>query len=452
MNLTEMMREGSLQDLRWTKTGLLDPGQITFDPEAEGVKNPNNTKPELEIEWGYGDISPDFSEPAAGVVKRNIPKEDQFDAGPVILFARDRMNAGCSKLEVLAALRAKFAASQLHLAKDGIAKQLRLDGVVGRFAVDSRGYKDCKTAMKVASASPYRRFLRYVIGCSCGDPHMLPSSGSGRTAECQSSGNGMDDFIASDDHHSPNLTAHCRSTMLPIFAGDISDEWVDSTLIDLSEVVQLPEDNVKYLRKSSMSPTSKLAAAFRLVDRRREGIAAQKYAKKVDASEFVLDVVGDVDVDKEVVRQKQLDIRETASLLDSISVAPVPESVYLENPQKVLDLVSVDDVEEDVTPDIPFVLDEVAVGDAAPKDIWVEVSDAGDIRLEPEEDVVGDLYLEEVGKPIDIEFFEMGPGSMDIDPSAFQEEEFLGTDEVELEDVETPLGPLDVEANGDFSW
>jgi hypothetical protein len=300
MNLGKMLDENtpgkgvdktaSLQDLRWLDDGLVKPGHPSFTPTGEVGKKDNNIKPALEIEWGYGGIAPLFTDTSAGVVTRNLPCDAMGDAGPVILFARDQMNRGVMGKELVSSLRKRFTAKDLHAAKEGLREQFKLEGIVGCIAVDGRGYKNCKAALASAQHSPYKRFIRHVIGCSCGTPHMLPDSNEGSRV-ASSSGNAVDDFMASDNKHKASMVAHCCSTMLPLLTarGDLDPSEMDQTMIDMMNVTSLPETVASEIRKSKASNLKKVQAAFRKLVAIRDRKEAATYKGKVNTSEFVID-------------------------------------------------------------------------------------------------------------------------------------------------------------------
>jgi len=244
MDLDHVFKEGSLTDLQWLSEGLLNPGSPTHDPTGELGQQDIDTKPEIELQWGYGDIEPEFNEPNAGEVERNIPVEDLGDASPVIMFARDQMNAGVMGRDLVGLLKQRFDQSSLMAAREGLSEMFRLQGIVGCVAIDGRGYKSCREAMKMASRSPFKRFIRYVIGCECGDHEMLPDGRDMTANEVESTGNPLDDFLGDGAAHKEALRAHCRSTMLPVIAGegDLDESEMDQTLVEVLNLTGLPGD------------------------------------------------------------------------------------------------------------------------------------------------------------------------------------------------------------------
>lgn len=293
MDLTDVMKEASIVDHDWQVEGLLQPGNLTFDPKAEGIKKRNNIKPELEVEWGNAGPNVDLNEPA-GVVERNIPDNTGAIVNDVIIFARDQMNRGRMGKSLVSSLKAKFDSKTLRSAEKRLKNLFALEGIIGCIAVDGRGYSNCQEALKVASGSPYKRFIKYIIGCQCGDPHFIPvGEGTALGPIVPSSGNPVDDFLASKSPRKMSMVSHCRSTMMPIMAWDLDDSMADETMIDIQSMTDMPEDQYNGLiaaRKSGKISSNILMIrkAFRTLSANKERLASKKYSDFVDNSEYII--------------------------------------------------------------------------------------------------------------------------------------------------------------------
>jgi hypothetical protein len=370
MNLNDVLKEASVIDHSWWVDGILQPGKPTFDAESEDIRKRNNVKPELEVEWGGAGPNVDLNEPA-GVVERNIPEENLEDVDSIIVFARDMMNRGMPGASIVRELKAKFDQTTLKKAQSGLRKQFALDGIVGCIAVDGRGYKDCHAALKAASCSPYKHHIKYVIGCHCGDPQLIPLNSSlGIGKVVKSSGNAVDDFLGSEAEHKTAMVSHCRSTMLPIlsFRGDLDPSEMDQSLLDLMNMSGLPEAQYQNLwddRKNNKlsSNLGTIRAAFRWLNARKHKDGSSKCAQPVGPSEF------------------------------QVGVADNPLDIL---PPPVADITDLD---------------------AAPGNVSLEVPS-----------------------------FE----SLDVEMDLFREPEFEGTDEVALNDVQSPEGLLDIDMRQDM--
>ena len=358
MNLTSFFRKDSaiedhsLVDHTW----LEDPSVM----DLSSMRNPNNIKPELEMEWGLGGPTINLDEPA-GVVQRNIPEEDMGDASAVILFARDMMNRGCSGRQVAASLKSKYPPVLLAKASKGLRGMFAMDGLVGKILVDARGYKSCQDAMKSANASPYKRFIKCVYGCDCGDAHELPMNDAvviGPVPE--TTGNAMDDFMASDGGTVKMAASHCRSTMMPrMAAGDLDKSLLDGTLTELMNTTPLPEGVVKDLRAMKVSNLAKARAAFRWLDKQADKADDAKYAGKVDASEYSL-------------KRADNEIDIVDAVPSDIAVNEMPGELDVEifdAPSSSLDF----DVEQFKEPEFEGVGDEVGLDEEVTPDGLVDV-------------------------------------------------------------------------------
>jgi hypothetical protein len=397
MNLGQMLDENapkkgsknaSLQDLRWLETGLVQPGHPQFTPTGEVGDKDNNIKPALEVEWGYGDIAPLFSDQSAGAVMRNIPAEAQADAGPVILFARDQMNRGVAGKKLVASIRKKFTAKDIKVAKEGLRAQFALEGIVGCIAVDGRGYKDCKAAMEAASHSPFKKFIRHVIGCDCGTHYQLPSRDT-RLKVADSKGGSVDEFLASGDNAGGLMVAYCQSTMLPVLAkGDLDESEMDQTMIDLMSIAGLPETAAGEIRNSKDSNLKKVQAAFRRIVSQQDRCDAEKYVGKIDTAGFVIDTE-DRPVDLiEAIKRKEVAVNLKRSKLAELQIDSKAEELKTrlvfppaEMPADVNEFVS-QDVEMETFKEPEFEnTDEIGLEDVLPGPGEVEVDLRQDMEI-----------------------------------------------------------------------
>jgi len=286
MNLDDVLKEASIIDHSWMENGL---GAV-MNQEVEDVADPrpNNIKDELEVEWGSGGPYIDLGEDL-DVVKRNIPEDDLGDSSGVVLFAREMMNRGVMGEELVAALKGKFDAVTMAAEKDALREQLMLQGFVGCVAVDGRGYASCKDALKAAQYSPFKGSIKCVIGCSCGDAIEMPAA-PGEMIIAESSGNSMDDFMASDDSYEPKNVSMCPGTMLPIVSADtdIDESWMAPSSVDMMNVTGLPSGDVDKIEASDADWKEKTKMVFRAAYRNRKASEKESYSKKVDASDHVL--------------------------------------------------------------------------------------------------------------------------------------------------------------------
>jgi hypothetical protein len=325
------VKQAALQDLSWLETGLVNPGHPNFTPTGEVGQKDNNIKPALEVEWGMGTVIPSFDEKNSGEVQRNLPAESQVDVGDVIVFARDQMNRGVMGKSLLASLKRKFTSDLLVKAShNGLRKQMDLEGIVGCIAVDGRGYKSCKAAMEACSHSPFKSHIKYVMGCECGTPHMLPSK-TASMKEVSSSGNGFDDFMNSNDKAEVEKVAHCQSTMMPIMAGagDLDESEMDQSLTELINVASLPASVARNIKAGQLSNIKKVQLAFKKLVAIQETNETYKYSSKIENAGFVIDTE-DRPIDLVDVRdEKQISISEVPAPIEADSDVFKPQDVSL---------------------------------------------------------------------------------------------------------------------------
>jgi hypothetical protein len=434
MNLTAIFKrdaaieDHSLVDHSWMKeTGLSrDDGAIL---NIESMRNPNNVKPQLEMEWGLGGPDINLDEPA-GMVKRNIPEESLGDSDAVILFARDLMNRGFRGRQVVASLRAKYPHVLIAKAQKGLRAMFALEGLVGRIMVDARGYKNCQAALKAASSSPHKKFIKYVYGCTCGDPHVLPMNDRSVIGNISaSSGNGFDDFLAGENT-TLKLVSHCRSTMLPIMAsqGDMDKSLLDDTFVEMMNLTPIPQGVINQVTAMSTSNLGKVRAAFRWLDKRIDATEDAKYAGGVNASEFEIRRA-DNEIDLSGLPQDDLSVDGTQpSLMTDIETEGFAPTNF------------------DGPDTLPSIFENVELMTSPDQEqIPVELMDEenmAEIGLADDVTAPGQIDMDERSGDIEVELFDSP--QLDIEMSQFNEPEFEGTDEIDLECPKCIPSDLDV--------
>jgi len=266
-NIGKVFKEASCQNLTWMSKGLVDLSKHDLDRGRD-----NDKKDDLQFEWGYGDIDPHYTE-NAGEVERNVPflKEDQA----VIKFARDLMMQGRMGVDIVKPLRKRFGADIIKRVAPQLRKLMAWEGILGCVVIDATNYDDPRDAVKAASKSPNKRFMKFIVGSKADTRLVTAPPGSGGLRKVTSSGNSFDDFFANDGVYESKMIEVCSKTMLPVIAGqqDLSDEFMDSTLIDLMSTGKLTEGEAEVIRKKKDKPAEKIKEAFRLL-RKKELQAA----------------------------------------------------------------------------------------------------------------------------------------------------------------------------------
>ena len=476
MNLTNMLRKDAaiedhaLVDHSW----MQDSGLARVDDpilNIDSMKNPNNIKPQVELEWGLGGPDINLDEPA-GEVKRNIPEENLGDASAVILFARDRMNRGFRGSQVVAALKAKYPSVLLAKASTGLRNLFAMEGIVGRVMIDARGYKNCQAAVKASSNSPYKRFIKYVYGCSCGDPHIMQMNDSriigSDTASC---GNGFDDFLAGDKT-TAKTAAHCRSTMLPIMAaqGDLDKSLMDSTLIEMMNLTSVPQTVLKKVWAMKGSNLGKIRAAFRYLDKKADQAEISKYAGNVDSKEFQLrQADNEVQIENGPMDDMYVDGTNPSLFTDFEPNQPVmtnfdgPASLpglfdsleltnHTEQEQIPIELMDERGGATQVQIDRPAPLVRKQIIDQPEYNMDVDffAPENMDVNLDGEQEIqVNDTLNSMPQLDVNPEMNGMDivspeNNSLDVEMTQFSEPEFEGTDEITFDEKEEPAGLIDV--------
>ena len=434
MDLTNIMkRDAAIVDHDWMKNkgGLISRGEQPL-LDVEGITNPNNTKPELEVQWGGG-TGPDFDfgdQDNAGVVERD--QDGDGEADDVIVFARHMMNQGLMGRDLNRALNKRFARETLKKASAGLSELFKMEGIIGCIAVDGTGYKDCKEAIKAAQNSHYKAHIKYVIGCNCGTPHAMPKNSNAPllSASSESTGNAVDDFFADEGTHREALVDHCRSTMMPILTADLDPSEVDSGMVNLMNTVGLPQDIADKAKKKK--GTQALQAAFLWLQKAREARQDAEYAASVDVSEHIIKPAEPVvEINQPVAGDIEVDGRSAAHNTEVPIDKPAPSTNF----DGMKDLGSEIVAELADQPDMSQI--DVAMQESSETPQFQVKEKMGEAPL----DVSPRGLFEEV---------DLAPKAsqqdVDLAPDLDVEEGiFAGTDEIELEAPKGRPGELDIE-------
>ena len=396
MNLSGVLDGSFSEDHSLVDHGWLGDTESVIDLSL--VKKTNDIKPQLELEWGLSKgTSFDIDDPVSTIETNS---EDNFDnsdeSEKVVFFARDLMNRGFRGSKVVEALRKKYPQESLRKASDGLRDMFAFEGIVGRIMVDARGYKDCHSAMKSASASPYKRFIKHVYGCTCGDPHMIPENDLDVIGDnFESTGDSIQDFFASESAPK-KMIAHCASIRLPIYAGggDLDPSFVDSTLIDMNNLGMVAPSVVASIQNRKISNVAKIKAAFEWIDQQMDDEENGQYAEPVDNQEFKIQ-----EADNEL------------EIFDAPEEYVAPDSLEI----------SLDDVD---------VMDEGA--EQLPIELMDETSE-GQIGLEDEASIFEPISIDEQPGSVSFDIEESIP-DIEFIPEQFKEPEFEGIDEYEIEE------------------
>lgn len=446
-SIGKILRQSSMQNLTWMSEGLVDLSQHDLEKGRD-----NNKKDDLQLAWGYGDIEPHY-DADAGEVERNLPEDDSQEK-EVIKFARDLMMKGKMGKEISKPLKKRFSKDVLAQSLPELRKLFAWEGLIGCVVVDATDYDNPRDAMKIASNSPYKRFLKVIIGSKAGRQFVAKRPGDKLVVK-ESSGNSFDDFFGDDSKYSPNMVEICKETHLPIIAGqqDLSDEFMDATLIDLVTTGQLSEEEAKVIGEKEEEPAEKIKAAFRLLRSKelaKKKVDAPNKAKenKVSASKF------DLEIDKPVVVEN-LDVDERAGGLTVEVEPPAPENIDVDERAALLAVEIESAVKElkgvrqrrvnipvEIQNEVPEAIEEIDLTDhSVPNQVSVDEDMRGDcsaLDVDPNGKV--EVNIDEEKKSIDVDMLQA------------LDKEFEGSDIIELEAERQYVGECDVDITGSFDF
>ena len=468
MNLKSMLKEGSLNDFQWL---LNDEG---FEPKDKD----NNKKDDLEVQWGTQDIDPKYSEKQEQIIPTPI---DRNNTSVIVQKARNYLNQGQMAAGIMKQLYDSYAKKDVDLAIPHLKPVLASEGIVGCIVVDVTGYKDIQAALVDASQSPYKRFVKYVLGYKkdivnlpMGSKEILSSN------IVNSSKNAVDSFLNAEEDKEPGTVAYCKELMMPVLAGyqDVDEHWKNDTLIDLVTTGNITEDDAEAIRESSLKPYQQLKCAFKLIEKRKYA-EEKKYAERVDSKEHVVKASKLVVQISEAVKKAELKISETPkmSTLEVSKMVVDPDIKEVSLPEVPVEIGTKVKAELDVDPTNPSLFSDVNV----PENSSVEELDVNAVNpsLFSDVNVNEDSSVEELDvnavnpslftdvdinddsamapidiceSPVDNEIeLAMPVCEIDIDPSTFMEEEFKDTDIIQIA-KKKEAKKLDVDHKGSFDF
>jgi hypothetical protein len=307
MNLKSFLQDESLANLDW----LSKPK--TFEPSGKDT----DKKDDLAIEWGR---TGEIEVPQERILARKVKPEDT--TSEVLHVARALLMSGAMGSTLVAALRKRFDKSTLRSAsKRLIALLEKEEGVTGCVAVDPQGYKDCLAAWKVASNSPYKRLLKFVLMREkCASCRFLAKTGTSKR-EAKIGATSVDDFF-NEETVEEQYRPFCTRLARTILSGqqDFDDSEMDKTLIDLVTLGKLTKEEAEKIRSLNKTAYEKVRMAFRHVLRKSEAAKKKAYSEKVDASEYKITQDMQFEVSDAPKTEKQADVQmklgETSQAID----------------------------------------------------------------------------------------------------------------------------------------
>jgi len=437
MNLDKMLTS-AVQDLSW----LEEPE--TYDVSKHHKKN--DMLRELDLQWGNGATNL-ADEPIDVVSPRVVEDESQF----VVSSARKLIASGRSGSDVVACLQKKYGSKTIEGMIPSLREAFELDGVAGCFAVDCEGFANCREALRHAKKSPFARFIAFVVNHD--EEKVCHRIGRKTTA----SGGGSVDGLLSDERLVVGSDrAYCRELGLPVLSYDgVAPEFVDKTVIDLLTLGQISEDDAESIRSMEASSFVKLREAFRVASRNMKK-SGKKYSGKVDVSEYK--VSSDLSFDLNATTDmKALEVDDSGGAF-GLSVDVNDEVGFVaQDVDRGVKKVSDFDVDKEVF-DIPMEdmhgirprVESIDVDSVDSVDVDAEIPLLFDVPVN-NESVFTNLDVDERGVSPEVDVDDEFVG-IEIDPSTFVEDEFVGSDEFELMPIARRARRLDVDGRSDFSF
>lgn len=233
----------------------------TFDVEGNH-RNPHECKDELALQWGNEGYTLDTEDK---IVPNKVANRKDIIQSTVIQSVRTMMNSGMKTASIREYLAKQNNQKLVQACSQEIDRQLKLEGSVGRFVLDARGYRSCADALKTAEKNPYRKHMHYVIGCTCGN-HVKTR----KITSCMmvSDGDPIGDSLKNDTQNTDETINSCPKSGMQILSGqgDIDSQWAGNTMIDVMNACELDKDGGKKFTASSEQPYMRLKKFFIALD------------------------------------------------------------------------------------------------------------------------------------------------------------------------------------------
>ena len=438
MNLDTFFEEGGVNNLDW----LCDTSK-NFKPQFKP-----DMKEDLIRQWN-SQFDPTFT-----VDYERVDAEVNEDEG-VVLATKEMINAGMVPKQIVSHLRKSFAKNDILSSKNKIAKLLTEDaGAIGCFVAVVDHTKNTKQALKVSSKN--KRHIGYVrLESNCGDDCIKCCSIYTKSSSLR--GDGIDGFFQTGSIQNKFSHKQCQITNLPILSGqdDISEEFMDSTLIDLVNSNRITKDDVAEIKSMNTTSYKKLQKAFIVeydnilnANREKHANIESNEKFKIDASEMK------VSVNETTV--KAVEVKTKSNLKDEAVEIDAENKVSTFNMNKL----DVADVKADVcekADNSPLEATDLvskveAQTGAAEKSIEVEevinFVDQDDLQIEKELKAKSKLNVD--GSKADLE---LGVGNkkeeIDVEASCFVEREFEGCDMIEVLEAKQKISEITIDDVGE---
>jgi hypothetical protein len=399
MDLTRMLKDNSLANLDWLESAT------TFKP---GDKD-TDQKDDLAIEWGRGDAMGAVDRPRTTISDQTKVQNTVLDTETLLDYVQVLLHQGVSKGEAMKQAVLRFPAETINAAAEELKGVMKLAGVAGSVLIDLRRTRKPAAMIKAAMRSPFRKHVSYVLM----RPDQVEASSlvKARKTACGAGHDGsIDGYFSAPAAVEQTTRWFYEPLNLPVITSrhELDDEYYDHTMVDLVSTSGLTETEAKEIYRDDGDAWSKLRRAFRL--------AAAKRSQVLSPSQLAPDRSADHKLSAEMTVAVDGPLAEYLDDSEVMVTGPMEDVVVDETSSPDVDAYS-------NVPELDAEVDEAA--------------------LAPEQ-----LDICEVAAPeIEVDAPELQP-DLDVDPETAVDEEFVGSDEVEVEDKPLPSKDLEVSADG----
>jgi len=251
MDLKDFINENSISNLDW-----IDDGDDTYEPKDKDI----DKKDDLEIEWGEGSGVDIGYQPNPTTIKDEMDLTNNYMQRTV----REMQMAGMDQDSIVSSLVEKFGKSLVKNNMSDIKASLSQLGFIGCVALDARGCEQCKDVIKIASKSPFKRYIKFVVANEgCADCMFFKRNKIARVTK-KASNNSVDGFLNGDEVSDGEARPVCMSLGLPVILSqsDVTENDAVDTINKLFNEEGLSKEDASSIISSDLTPFEKIKVSF----------------------------------------------------------------------------------------------------------------------------------------------------------------------------------------------
>jgi len=356
MNLEDFIEENSISNLDWLND------EETYIPKDKDI----DKKDDLEIEWGEGSGIDIGYQPEPTTIKDEMDLSNNYMQRTV----REMQMMGMNQNKIVSCLIERFGKSLVKKNMSNMKLLLANSGFTGCVALDTKDYNQCKDGIKVASKSPYKRYIKFAIANEgCADC-MFFRRGRSIKATREVSENSLDSFLIPEEIVEQENRPVCVSLGLPLIFSQagITEDDANDVVNKLADEKEISRKDADSIISSNLVPFEKIRIAFlRAMESKNkiEDVVVEQNNEQIGYGyKESIDVAKEVEPVEDVEQvgcgyKESIDVVKEAEVVEDIDISSstdkVVEDIGFEKSNGEIELnneVDNKELEVDITPDM----------------------------------------------------------------------------------------------------